>query len=176
MENETPTKQKNNGVLRDKNGRVMKGSGPLNPKGRPHLGESWREIFEAAGKLTKSELMKLYPVFGKRLEGLPADVPLRDAVALSALVTLACEPSPGLLAAIMERTDGKVPTQIEIRDWRKAVQDAGMNPDEVISDIEQVIASKMGSGADGSGGDAESNGTEAGEQVDAAPEADTAAG
>lgn len=79
-----------------------------NPKGRPALGESWREIFSAAGKLTKRELLDLYPVYGKRLVGLPDDVSLRDAVALSALITLACEPSPGLLSAIMERVDGKI--------------------------------------------------------------------
>ena len=87
----------------------QKGDDPRrNLAGRPPLGESWREIFDRAGKLTRQELMDLYPVFGKRLLGLPADVPLRDAVALTALVTLACEPSPGLLTAIMERTDGKV--------------------------------------------------------------------
>ena len=79
-----------------------------NPRGRPPLGMSWREIFDKAGKLTKRELMELYPVYGKRLVGLPDDVPLRDAVALSAMVTLACEPSPGLLATIIERVDGKV--------------------------------------------------------------------
>ena len=79
-----------------------------NLAGRPALGESWREIFDKAGKLTKQQLLDLYPVYGKRLVGLPEDVSLRDAVALSALVTLACEPSPGLLSAIMERVDGKV--------------------------------------------------------------------
>lgn len=79
-----------------------------NLNGRKPLGESWREIFDKAGKLTKRELLDLYPVYGKRLVGLPDDVSLRDAVALSALITLACEPSPGLLSAIMERVDGKV--------------------------------------------------------------------
>ena len=79
-----------------------------NYAGRPPLGESWREIFDKAGKLTKRELLDLYPIFGKRLVGLPEDVSLRDAVALAALTTLACEPSPGLLSAIMERVDGKV--------------------------------------------------------------------
>ena len=79
-----------------------------NPVGRPALGMSWREIFDKAGKLTKRELLDLYPIYGKRLVGLPDDVSLRDAVALSAMVTLACEPSPGLLSAIMERVDGKV--------------------------------------------------------------------
>jgi hypothetical protein len=79
-----------------------------NVAGRPPLGMSWREIFDRAGKLTKRELLDLYPLYGKRLIGLPDDVPLRDAVALSAMVTLACEPSPGLLATIIERVDGKV--------------------------------------------------------------------
>lgn len=87
----------------------QKGDDPRrNIAGRPALGESWREIFDKAGKLTKRQLLDLYPVYGKRLVGLPEDVSLRDAVALSAMVTLACEPSPGLLSAIMERVDGKV--------------------------------------------------------------------
>lgn len=95
-------------VARDKGGKWIKGTPSPNPAGRPPLGESWREIFDKAGKLTKQQLLDLYPIYGKRLAGLPSDVPLRDAVALSAMVTLACEPSPGLLATIIERVDGKV--------------------------------------------------------------------
>lgn len=105
MNGNGPTKTK---VKREANGRWAKGTPPPNPAGRPVLGESWREIFAAAGKLTKRELKERYPVYAKRLVGLSDDIPLKDAVALSALVTLACEPSPGLLSAIMERVDGKV--------------------------------------------------------------------
>lgn len=101
-----------NGAAKKPRGRgkpFQKGDDPRrNLAGRPSLGESWREIFDHAGKLTKRQLIDLYPVYGKRLVGLPEDVSLRDAVALSALVALACEPSPGLLSAIMERVDGKV--------------------------------------------------------------------
>jgi len=111
----TKTQKNGNGIKRDKNGRWVEGTAPPNPAGRPPLGESWREIFSAAGKLTRRELTERYPTYGKRLNGLPDDVPLRDAVALTALVTLACEPSPGLLSAIMERVDGKVPDDIRLR-------------------------------------------------------------
>jgi hypothetical protein len=161
----SPSKSQNNGIKRDKNGRFLPGTAAANPAGRPPLGESWREIFDKAGRLTKQQLLDLYPVFGRRLEGLPADVPLRDAVALSALVTLACEPSPGLLSAIMERVDGKVTTPIEIRDWREAAKQAGVNPDEVENEIERIIKSKMAGRGD-SGGVGEGD---TGNSVDAAP-------
>jgi hypothetical protein len=57
----------------------------------------------------------------------------------------------------IEITYGKVPLPIEIHDWREAAKKAGVNPDEAISELERIIASKMGNGANGSGGDAESN-------------------
>ena len=129
----TKTQRNGNGIKRDKNGRWVEGTAPPNPAGRPPLGESWREIFSAAGKLTRRELTERYPTYGKRLNGLPDDVPLRDAVALSALVTLACEPSPGLLSAIMERVDGKVADDIRLRLDR--VDDA-----ELAEEINSILA------------------------------------
>jgi len=132
MSKKNPANREENGVKRDNRGRYVKGTPPPNPAGRPPLGESWREIFDKAGKLTRGQLLDLYPLYGKRLDGLPYDVPLRDAVALSALVTLACEPSPGLLSAIMERVDGKVAQPFTFED---------MTEDQKLDYVRQLLSS-----------------------------------
>lgn len=79
-----------------------------NPKGRPSLGESYREIFSAAGNLTIGELRERYPHYGARFAAVPDDVKLKELVALSVLVGLASEPTPGMLATLLDRTDGPV--------------------------------------------------------------------
>ena len=77
-----------------------------NPKGRPALGESYREIFTSVGNLSIGELRERYPVYGDRFDDVPDDVKLKDLVALSVLVSLARDPSPGMLATLLDRTDG----------------------------------------------------------------------
>lgn len=85
-----------------------------NPAGRPSLGESYREIFTAVGNLTIAELRERYPIYGDRFENIAGDVKLKDLVALSVLSALACEPSPGMLATLLDRTDGPLEHTLNI--------------------------------------------------------------
>jgi len=85
-----------------------------NLAGRPSLGESYKEIFASVGNLTIEELRKRYPVYGDRFDNVSDDVKLKDMVALSVLVTLACEPSPGMLATLLDRTDGPLEHTINV--------------------------------------------------------------
>lgn len=83
---------------------------------------------------------------------------------------------PQLQQGFIEIAFGKVPTPIEIRDWREAAKQAGIeNPDEVVNDFVKVISAKMG--RDGDSG-SNRDGGEAGEsaEVDAAPIAESATG
>lgn len=85
-----------------------------NPAGRPSLGESYREIFSKVGNLTISELRQYYPDYGDRFPNMAGDVKLKEVVSLSVLVALACEPSPGMLATLLDRTDGPLEHTINV--------------------------------------------------------------
>jgi hypothetical protein len=85
-----------------------------NPKGRPSLGISYKEIFTATGNLTIGELKERYAVYAERFPGVPDDIHLKDLVALSVLVGLAIEPTPGLLATLLDRTDGPLEHTINV--------------------------------------------------------------
>ena len=85
-----------------------------NPAGRPSLGVSYKEIFTATGNLTIGELKERYAIYAKRFPGVPDDIHLKDLVALSVLVGLAIEPTPGLLATLLDRTDGPLEHTINV--------------------------------------------------------------
>jgi hypothetical protein len=42
------------------------------------------------------------------------DIKLKEVVSLSVLVALACEPSPGMLATLLDRTDGPLEHTINV--------------------------------------------------------------
>jgi len=69
----------------------------------------------------------------------------------------------------VEISYGRVPVPIEVHDWREAAKQSGIDPDKVLNEFENVIASKMGAGAGCGGGDAEGDGAEVCNEVDAAP-------
>lgn len=85
-----------------------------NPKGRPALGESYREIFSKVGNLTIGELREFYPTYGNRFTNVDSGVKLKELVSLSVLVALACEPTPGMLATLLDRTDGPLEHTINV--------------------------------------------------------------
>lgn len=92
-----------------------KGADPRrNLAGRPSLGESYREIFAKVGNLTIGELREYYPTYGSRFANVSDDVRLKELVSLSVLVALACEPSPGMLATLLDRTDGPLEHTINV--------------------------------------------------------------
>ena len=85
-----------------------------NPAGRPSLGESYREIFSKVGNLTIGELREYYPHYGSRFTNVDDGVKLKELVSLSVLVALACEPTPGMLATLLDRTDGPLEHTINV--------------------------------------------------------------
>ena len=100
-----------------------------NPAGRPALGESYKEIFAAAGNLTIKELRERYPTYN-RFDNVADDVKLKELVSLSVLVTLACEPSPGMLATLLDRTDGPLEHTLNINK---------LKDDELASAIQPIL-------------------------------------
>lgn len=107
-----------------------------NPRGRPALGESYREIFSKVGNLTIDEVKEFYPAYGNRFENVPGDVKLKELVSLSVLVALACEPTPGMLATLLDRTDGPLEHTININK---------LSDDELAAAVRPILA-KLGIG------------------------------
>lgn len=121
-----------------------------NPKGRPALGESYREIFSAAGNLTIGELRERYPIYGSRFPGVPGDIKLKELVALSVLVGLACEPTPGMLATLLDRTDGPVEHVISLNKMSDADIAEAIKP--VLARVGIYIEPPAQAGVDNSAG------------------------
>lgn len=139
-----------------------------NPAGRPSLGISYKEIFSAVGNLTIGELKERYAVYAKRFPGVPDDIHLKDLVALSVLVGLAIEPTPGLLATLLDRTDGPLEHTINVNKLTDEELANAIGPilERLGIRLEPPHAAGMESSA--------SNGELA--QVDTAPNTDTTCG
>ena len=139
-----------------------------NPKGRPSLGESYREIFSKVGNLTIGELRQFYPDYGNRFPNLADDIKLKEVVSLSVLVALACEPSPGMLATLLDRTDGPLEHTINVNKMS----------DEELANAIGPILNRLGIRLEPPHGEGMESGTSGGEstQMDTPPVADTASG
>lgn len=79
-----------------------------NPHGAPKRGESWREIIDSIGNMTGQEVSKIAGAMSRDFARLPENVTLKQLVIMRTYAQMINEPSPGLLTALMERTDGKV--------------------------------------------------------------------
>jgi hypothetical protein len=132
------------------------------------LGESYKEILTAAGNLSIGELKERYPIYAKRFPGVPDDVRLKDLVALSTLVGQAIEPTPGLLATLLDRTDGPLEHRINL----------GKMTDEEILNAVKPILERIGIGLEPPSTEGLASHTADGKSatMDAAPVPDSAAG
>jgi hypothetical protein len=79
-----------------------------NPKGAPKRGESWAELITKYGNMTGAEVATIAGYMAKEFKRLPEGVTLKELVVMRVYGQMINEPSPGLLSAFMDRTDGKV--------------------------------------------------------------------
>lgn len=84
-----------------------------NPRGAPKRGESWAEIIAKYGNMTGGEVAQIAGYMAKEFNRLPEGVTLKELVVMRVFGQMINEPSPGLLSAFMDRTDGKVKDQQE---------------------------------------------------------------
>lgn len=91
----------------------VKGGPSPNPKGAPKRGTSWAEVITKTYEMTPAQIQEW---LGARNElsasfrQMPQDVPLKHLVVARVAAALMFEPTPALLAAIMNRAEG-MPTQ-----------------------------------------------------------------
>ena len=92
-----------------------KGIAPLNPKGRPRDGASWRAILEEVSSMTVPEIMSIIGSDqAKVLKNKPQDVQIKYLVVGRVLVSLVETPNAALWNSLMERTEGKVQDRLEV--------------------------------------------------------------
>jgi hypothetical protein len=97
---------------RDEKGRWIKGAPSPNAAGRPKDGESWAGIIKQVGDMYAEDLLSFIGKdndLGRAIVQYPKGVQLKYLITARAFASLMFEPSSGLLNALMERAEGKVP-------------------------------------------------------------------
>lgn len=119
-----------------------------NKGGRPKGsgGKSWSTIIKEVGAMKPSEAGKLMKPIAKQMAELGDKITLKEAVILRVYADLAKSANAGLLNSIMNRTDGRVPEMIELRDWRADAIAAGLDPDRLVMSLFQSVSPKIISG------------------------------
>lgn len=85
-----------------------------NPGGRPKNEQSISYWLSEYGGLTPSQLADLCEQYAADLKKVKGEMPMFAHIAMRALMAQINEPSPGLLAVILDRTEGKVKDRLEL--------------------------------------------------------------
>jgi hypothetical protein len=85
-----------------------------NPGGRPKNEQSISYWLAEFGKMTPRELADLCETYAADLKKVKGDMPMFAHIAIRALMGQINEPSPGLFAHILDRTEGKVKDKLEL--------------------------------------------------------------
>ncbi len=96
-----------------------------NPKGRPKDGESWAAIIKAVGDMYTSDILSFVGRdndLGKTIAQLPKDVQMKYLITSRVFASLMFEPSSGLWKELMERAEGKVPTNVDVTSGGESIQ------------------------------------------------------
>ena len=110
----TPIKRQRNGeIKRDKRGRIVKGSAPLNVNGAPKRGDSWAETIKSIGELDGPSIAQLWDTQHKEFGKLPEGITMKQLVVMTVYAALLREPSPGNWRELMDRAEGPVKELVE---------------------------------------------------------------
>jgi hypothetical protein len=110
-----PIKRQTNGktIKRDKSGRIVKGSAPLNPIGAPKRGDSWAETIKLVGEMDGPSIAQLWDTQHREFGKLPEGITMKQLVVMTVYAALLREPSPGNWRELMDRAEGPVKELIE---------------------------------------------------------------
>lgn len=113
----------------DKNKARMRGLKPFkkgqsgNPSGRPKGAVSVTHWLREWGSMTTAQAAELCTLYAKELRlHNSGDIPLAGVAALRVWMSIIDEPSPGLIAHILDRIDGPVKQKIELEATRMLVK------------------------------------------------------
>ena len=117
-----------------------KGEKSPNPAGRPKDGESWAAIIKSVGDMYPADLVLFIGKdndLGRMLAKLPQEVQMKYLVTARVFSALMFEPSSGLWKELMERSDGKVITPVDM-----TTKGESLKPDT--QEIYDAIIDKLG--------------------------------
>lgn len=119
-----PTKRKTNGktIKRDAQGRIVKGSGPLNPIGAPKRGDSWAETIKAISDLDGPQIAAMWDTQHKEFGKLPDGISVKQLMVMTVVASMLREPSPGLWKEMMDRAEGKVKEVVDLTVSEKVIE------------------------------------------------------
>lgn len=101
-----------------------KGAPSPNPAGRPKDGESWAAIIKAVGDMYPADLLAFIGThndLGRALAQYPAGVQMKYLVTARVFAALMFEPTSGLWKELMERSEGKVSTPVDVTSAGKEI-------------------------------------------------------
>jgi len=107
------------------NPKWVKGGASPNPHGRPKDGESWAGIIKAVGDMYADDILAFVGInndLGRALAKLPKDVQMKYLVTARVFAQLMFEPSSGLWAQLMERSEGKMPVAMDLTSKGEALK------------------------------------------------------
>jgi hypothetical protein len=82
----------------------------INKDGAPKRGQNWQETVKRITDMTRAEAIAYVgpkSKIAKLLKELPADLPIKDALVFISIIQYGRDPNPRMLAALMDREDGK---------------------------------------------------------------------
>jgi len=85
-----------------------------NPGGRPKNEQSITYWLKEFGAMTPAQLAELCEDYAKELRKIKGNMSMFAHIAVRTLMGQINEPSPGLLAQLLDRTEGKVKDQLEL--------------------------------------------------------------
>ncbi len=111
--------------------------------GRPPNELSITHWLNEFGNKTPGALAKDMEQYAKELKKVKGEMTMFAHIAIRALMGQINEPSPGLLALILERTEGKVTQPIDVN-WREELEKQGVNPATAFDAMVRAAAEALG--------------------------------
>lgn len=90
----------------------------INRKGAPERGASLKEIFDYYDERTADEIADMLPdgELKRAYKQMPKGVAMKHLKAIRINAAIMFDPTPGLISAVQDRTDGKVAEKLKIED------------------------------------------------------------
>ncbi len=129
--------------------RFVKGAPSPNPHGRPKDEASvtyWLKTFSGMSPIEVAEHCEIYAHELRRKKG---NMTTAAIIAARVIMTLMDETEPKVLGQLLDRTDGKLATAIDIHDWREAAKAQGMSDADIEAATERAASlfEKIATGA-----------------------------
>lgn len=107
----------------------------INKEGAPKRGQNWQATIKRITDMTREEAIAYVGAntkIGKALKELSPKMPLKDALVFASIIAYGRDPNPRMLAALMDREDGKPNQPIKLDG------EVGINLKRVGVDLEKL--------------------------------------